>query len=71
VETRQGNKLELVTHLAELLLKRSNRGFIQVAPPVERRRAVVRQPLAGVFFVDALSELARLAEVGLRSLAPD
>ncbi len=42
-----------------------------MAPPVERRRAVVREPFAREALVDRLRELAGLAEVGRRGLEPE
>ena len=46
MESSQGNKLELVTHLANLLLELGNGGIIQMSLPVEGWRAVVSQQLA-------------------------
>jgi hypothetical protein len=61
----------LEAQLAQLLLEGGDGAVVQVALPVEGRRAVVGQHLAGELLVDALGELARLADVGLGRLAPD
>ena len=71
VETCQGHKLELVAHLAKLLLVGGDLGLRQVLSPVEAGRAVVREQLAGVFGVDAVSELLGLSNAGGGCLHPD
>ena len=71
VEAGQGHELVLVAQLGQLFLEGGDRPLVKVAPPVEGRRAVVGQQLAGVLFVDALGKLARLADIGPRGFAPD
>src|SRR4029453_19551423 len=41
VEAREGDELELVAHRAEIALEFRDGGVVEVALPVERRRAVV------------------------------
>ena len=46
VEPRERDELELVAHGAELALELGDRRIVQIALPVERRRAVVGEQLA-------------------------
>src|SRR5262245_32132640 len=71
VESGEGDELEAVSEAGEGLLEARHRPLVEVPPPVERRRAVVGQGLARVPGVDPRGEIARLADVGLRGLAPD
>src|SRR5262245_36004165 len=71
VEAGEGHELEAVAEARERLLEGGDRLLVEVPAPVERRRAVVRQELARELLVDPRGELARLAHVGLRGLAPD
>ena len=54
VKSGQGDELELVAHVTELVLEFSKLPLIQEFFPVERGRAVVGQDLARVLFVNAL-----------------
>jgi len=71
VEAGQGDELVLVAHGAELALEPGDGAGVELGGPVERRRAVVHQELAGELLVDGLGEQARLLEIGLARLAPD
>jgi hypothetical protein len=71
MEAGQGDELEPVTHGTQLALEARDRHVVEVLSPVERRRAVVGQQLAGERLVDALGELPRLGHVGRRGLAPE
>ena len=71
VESRQGNKLELVAQGANLLLEGRDLGLVHRAAPVERRRAVVGEELPGELRVDGRGELAGLLEVRGRGLDPE
>src|SRR3989454_10239234 len=70
MERRQRDELELVTHAAELLLERGDLGLGEVFLPVEGRRTVVREQLAGESGVHRLREAAGLLDVGLRGFEP-
>src|SRR5439155_8471140 len=70
VEAGEGDELELVAHGAELALELGDGGVVEVAFPVERRRAVVGEHLAGVRLLHRLGELACEVEIGLAGLAP-
>ena len=71
VPTGEGDELEPVAQGTELLLELGNRVVVQVAFPVERRRAVVSQHLVGELGMDGLGELPGLVQVGGTGLAPD
>src|SRR3546814_10109273 len=70
VEAGQGDELELVAVGRDFLLELRDRGVVQVRLPVEARRAVVGQQLAGIFRVDRLGDLPRELQVRLAGLAP-
>ena len=70
VEARERDELELVAHGAELALEAGNGPLVDVAPPVERGRAVVGEHLARELAVDGLCEGPRLGEIGGRGLHP-
>jgi hypothetical protein len=65
VEAGQRDELELVAHRAQLALELGDRRVVEVLLPVERRRAVVGEQLAGELGVDALGELLGLARSGV------
>ena len=71
MEAGQRDELELVAHRRDVTLKTRDRGVVQIFAPVERRRAVVSQQLAGEFRVNAIGEFARFVNIGLGSFAPD
>lgn len=71
VEASERHELELVAHGADLLLERGDLGLVHRAAPVERRRAVVGEELAGELGVDGGGELAGLLEVGRGGLDPE
>src|SRR5690606_4129984 len=71
VEAGQGDELEAVAHRRKLLLEAGDGGVVEVGLPVEARRAVVGQQLAGELRVDRLGERAGEGQVGLAGLAPD
>src|SRR2546427_8915520 len=71
VEAGQSDELELVAHLAQFLLEVGNGRVVEFLLPIERRRAVVGQHLAGELGVDAFGELPRLVQVRLRGFAPE
>ena len=56
VETGQGDELELVAQLGQLGLERRDGGVVEVLLPVEARRAVVGEQLAGELRMDSLGE---------------
>jgi hypothetical protein len=60
VEAGQSDELELVAHRSQLALELGDGGVVEILFPVERRRAVVGQELAGELAPDGLGELARL-----------
>src|ERR1044072_1080596 len=70
VEARQRDELEFVPHRAELSLERGELAVREMALPVERRRTVVREQLAGILPQDRFRELLRLGEIGLGGLEP-
>src|ERR1044072_6229820 len=70
VEARQRDELEFVPHRAELSLERGELAVREMALPVERRRTVVREQLAGILPQDCFRELLRLGEIGLGGLEP-
>ena len=70
VEAGQGDELELVAHGAEFALELGDGGLVEIGSPVERRRAIVGQQLAGILLVHRLGELAGLVQVGVRGLPP-
>ncbi|MOA03540.1 hypothetical protein D3C78_1230510 [compost metagenome] len=65
VETGERNELELVAHCPEFPLELGNRRVVEVLFPVERRRAIVGELLAGMHLVHAFRKPARLLEIGL------
>jgi hypothetical protein len=71
VEAGQRDELELVAHGAELALELGDGGVVEVLLPVEGRRAVVGQHLAGELRVDGIGERLASFQVGLAGLAPD
>ena len=71
VEAGQRDELELVAHRAEFALELGDGRVVQVLLPVERRRAVVRQHLAGELAMDGFGKVARERQVGLAGFAPD
>src|SRR5207247_73543 len=71
VEAGEGDELELVAHRAKLLLEAGELRSIEMALPVERRRAVVREQLARILLVDGFGELARFSEIRFRRLEPE
>src|SRR5579883_517987 len=71
MEASQRDELELVAHLAKLLLEASDGRFVQLLAPVEGRRAVICQQFAGELRMDRLSEATRLLDIRLRGFAPD
>ena len=70
VEAGQGDELELVAQVGQLLLERRDLGVRQVLLPVEARRAVVGQELAGELGVDRRGEVASELDVRLSRLDP-
>src|SRR6266508_914658 len=71
VEAGERDELELVADFSKLPLEACNLVVVEVLAPVERRRAVVREQLARELLPDRLGELARLAHVRRRRLAPE
>jgi hypothetical protein len=64
VNAGQGDELVLVAHRAQFALELGDGGIVQVLLPVERRRAVVGQHLAGELGVNGFGEF--LGEVQIR-----
>ena len=56
VDTCQGDELELVAHIRQLLLEAGNSFVVEVFLPVERRRAVISQQFARIFRVEACAK---------------
>src|SRR5690554_541408 len=71
VEARQRDELEAVTHGPEFALEARNRIVVQVLLPVEGRRAIVCQQLAGELAMNGLGKLARVFKVGCGRFTPD
>ncbi len=71
MEAREGDELEGVAHRRQLALESGDGLVVEVPAPVERRRAVVRQLLAGELGVHGLGEPAREFEVRLGRLHPE
>jgi len=71
VEAGERDELEAVAHGGQLALESGDLRIIELALPVEGRRAVVRQQLARELRVDGLGEFPGLLQVGLRGLAPN
>src|SRR6188508_3849893 len=71
VEAGQRHELEAVAHRRQLPLERRDRLVVEVLAPVERRRAVVCEQLAGELPVHRVGELRGLVQVGGRRLAPE
>src|SRR5580693_8568589 len=70
VEARQGHKLEFVAHRADFALEFGDGRLVDIGFPVERRRAVIRQHLAGIDLVHGLGEFLCLFEVRGRGFPP-
>src|SRR5450631_2459854 len=70
VESGERDELELVAHGAQLALEPGDGRVVEVLLPVERRRAVVGEHLAGMDLLHALGEAAREFQVGGAGLAP-
>src|SRR6202043_2778103 len=70
VEAGERDELEAVAHGGQLALESGDLRIIELARPVEGRRADVRQPLPRELRVDGCGELPGLLQVGLRGLAP-
>src|SRR5262245_43298907 len=70
VEAGEGDELELVSHGAELALELRDGGVIEVALPVERRRAVVGEHLFRIFLANALRKAPCKIQVRSAGLAP-
>src|SRR5207245_9842029 len=71
VEAGERDELEAVAEPAERRLEGGDLVVAQMPAPVERRRAVVGEQLAGEALVDRLRELTRLAHVRGRRLEPE
>src|SRR6185312_2933296 len=71
VEAGERDELESIAHGAELALEAPDRGVVEILAPVERRRAVVREQLAGKLRVNLFGELLRELQVRLAGFAPD
>src|SRR5687767_12588467 len=70
MEAGEGDELELVAHGAELALELADGRVVQVALPVERRRAVIGEHLVWVLVADAFGELPREGKIRGSGLAP-
>ena len=70
METGKRNELELVAHGPQLALELGDSGVVQLGLPVEGRRAVIGEELAGMDLVDGFGKAARVVEVGVRGLPP-
>src|SRR3546814_5153038 len=66
VEAGQRNELEFVAHGPKFALEFRDRGVVQVFLPVERRRAVISQHLAGKLPMDGFSNFAGIVPIGDR-----
>jgi hypothetical protein len=64
MEAGQRHELEAVAERREVALEARDLGFAEVAAPVERRRAVVREQLAREGRVDRRGERLGLLDVG-------
>mmetsp|Transcript_1804 Transcript_1804/g.2609 ORF Transcript_1804/g.2609 Transcript_1804/m.2609 type:complete len:435 (+) Transcript_1804:320-1624(+) len=71
METGKGDELELVAEGTEGLLEGTDLLIAKELLPVEGRRAVVGEELAGELGVDGSGELLGLLHVGLTGLEPD
>src|ERR671919_569965 len=71
VEAGERDELEPIAHLAQLLLEGCDVAAVQMTLPVEGGRAVIGEELPREALVDRGGELARLAEVRGRRLAPN
>ena len=69
--SRERDELELVPHRRQILLEAGDGVAIQVALPVERRRAVVREELPREDLVHTLGKAPRFLEVRRRRLTPE
>src|SRR5207244_6594929 len=65
------DELEAVAHGAQFALESGDLRIIELALPIEGRRAVVRQQLARKLRVDPVGEFPRLLQVRPGGLAPD
>src|SRR5262249_11284370 len=63
VETGQSDELEFVSHSRQFALEPGDGGIVELAFPVERRRAVVSEHFARELCMNALGETARLFEI--------
>src|SRR4029077_11131455 len=70
VETGQSDELEPIAHLRDITLEVEELIWRQLLAPVEARRAVVGQDLAGKLAVDRIGKTLRLGEVGFACLPP-
>ena len=71
VDPRQGDELELVAHIRQLLLEAGNSFVVEVFLPVERRRAVISQQFARIFRVDGLCKATRQFQIRRGGFTPD
>ena len=62
MEACQSYELEAVPHRTEFLLERGDRGIVEMPLPIERRRAVVGEQLAGELRTDRFGERASRAQ---------
>src|SRR5207237_1220718 len=70
VEAGERDELEAVAHGAQLALESGDLRIVELALPVEGRRAVVRQRLVRELRVDSFGEFPRLLQVRPGGLAP-
>src|SRR5262249_18407228 len=70
VEAGERDELELVAHRAQLALELRDRRLVELLLPIEARRAIVRQHLAGELRMNGLCKALRFMEIRRRSLAP-
>ena len=70
MESGQRHELKLVSHGAQLALELLNGGLVELALPIEGRRAIVGQHLVRKFAVNAVGEFAGLFEIRPRRLVP-
>ena len=70
VDTCQGDELELVAHIRQLLLEAGNSFVVEVFLPVERRRAVISQQFARIFRVDGLCKATRQFQIRRGGFTP-
>ena len=70
VDACQGDELELVAHIRQLLLEAGNSFVVEVFLPVERRRAVISQQFARIFRVDGLCKATRQFQIRRGGFTP-